>query len=41
MIFEQMNTIDAPDDVADFAAGVAIGIGLVGIGLAAAALFVS
>ncbi len=24
MIFQEMNTIDAPDDVGDFAAGVAI-----------------
>lgn len=41
MIFEQVNTIDAPDNVGDFAAGVGIGLGMVALGVAAAALFVS
>ena len=41
MIFEQVSTIDAPDDVGDFAAGVGIGLAMVGLGVAAAALFMS
>ncbi len=31
MIFQEMNTIDAPDDVGDFASGVLIGLAIVAL----------